>query len=127
MSDTSLEQISILLLAPSRVLSTVLQHELSFLGYKQVLVVHSIETALKSLEQQPQQVLISSMYFEDGDILSLIDKLKQQNINMDILLVSSEQREDKIQRAMEAGVRAVLSRPFKAEELEKYLSEILHP
>lgn len=127
MSVDSPKEISLLVLAPSRVLSMVLQHELHALGYKNIRLAHTIEQVVDTFNKQSADALISSMYFEDGDIFDLIDELKKEHGSMpfELLLVSSEQREEKIEMAIEAGALAVLTRPFKAEELEKYLHNIM--
>lgn len=126
MSVIDPNELSLLVLAPSRVLSRVLQHELNVLGYKNIMLAHTMEQAKDSLVEQKISALISSMYFEDGDIFELINQVKEEQNTMPfkLLLVSSEQREEKINRAIQAGAVAVLTRPFKAEELEHYLHDM---
>lgn len=127
MNEAYRGEISLLLLAPSQVLSVVLQHELRSFGYQEIVLAYNIEQAIQRLLQQPIDALICSMYFEDGDIFDLINALKKnKHIKpVELLLVSSEQREEKIELAIQAGVKAALSRPFQADELKNHLAHII--
>lgn len=127
MSKLRLSDIEILLLAPSRVLSIVLQHELQILGLSHITVVFSIKEALHTLLDSNVHAIIGSMYFEDGDMIDLLQLLKHRGLATDaqVLLVSSEAREQRLQQAIDAGVNAVLPRPFQRENLEQALAEVL--
>lgn len=127
MSKLSLSDIEILLLAPSRVLSIVLQHELQILGLSHITVVFSIKEALHTLPDSHVHAIIGSMYFEDGDMIDLLQLLKHRGLATDaqVLLVSSEAREQRLQQAIDAGVNAVLPRPFQREDLEQALAKVL--
>ena len=123
---SSFDSMTILLLAPSRVLAATLLHELRAIGVDQtVTTCNTIAQALDCLAQQKIDVVISSMYFEDGDVFKLIEQTKMQDALADLifLLVSSEQRKERLEQAREAGVVAVLPRPFARNALENALAD----
>lgn len=123
---SSFDSMTILLLAPSRVLAATLLHELRAIGVDQIVTTcNTIAQALDCLAQQKIDVVISSMYFEDGDVFKLIEQTKMQDALTDLifLLVSSEQRNERLEQAREAGVVAVLPRPFARNALENALAD----
>lgn len=127
MSRISLDNLSILLVAPSRVLSRVLQHELQMMGAQNVRSCFSMEGAWQALQERSTDLVISSMYFEDGDGIGLITRIREndQLANTMFMLVSAEQRVEMLEPIRQAGVMAILPRPFSREALERALNTCL--
>jgi len=119
MSIISLHELSILLVAPSRVLAAVLQKELGDLGALQTVCCKNITDALKQMRDKKPDLVVSSMYFQDGDGLDLITAMRTEVQFEDTLfmLISGEARFEMLDPMRQAGVVAILPRPFTQEAL----------
>ena len=122
-----MDNFSILVVAPSRVLMRVLQHELQLLDAKTVLACCDMVSAWQLLQENPIDLVISSMYFEDGDSLALLQRIKNDQAfsNTLFMLISSEQRSECLEPIRHSGVLAILPRPFSRDQLERALETCL--
>lgn len=122
-----LDSLAILLVAPSRVLGAVLLRELGSMGASQITCCHTVAEALGYLHKQPVDLVVSSMYFEDGNGIDLITRMRQEDSLQHILfmLISSEERYEMLEPVRQAGVMAILPRPFSRDALQRALSTCL--
>jgi two-component system chemotaxis response regulator CheY len=119
MSNVSLQDLTILMVAPSRVLAAVLRKELGDMGAVQTVSCKNISEAMDKMREVQPDLVVSSMYFEDGDGIDLITTMRHEEAFKDTLfmLISSETRFEMLDPVRQAGVVAVLSRPFTQEAL----------
>lgn len=119
MAAIKLEEISILMVVPSRVLGAVLKKELGDLGVMQMVCCKNIQQALQQMRDQKPDLVVSSMYFEDGDGIELISRMREEAALQDMLfmLVSGEERFEMLDQIRQAGVVAMLPRPFTHDAL----------
>ncbi len=127
MTSLSLENLNILMVAPSRVLAAVLKKELGDMGAVQTVSCKSIGEALEKMREVKPNLVVSSMYFEDGDGIALITAMRNEESLKDILfmLISSETRFEMLDPVRQAGVVAILSRPFTQEALTQAVNTTL--
>jgi two-component system chemotaxis response regulator CheY len=127
MASISIQDISILLVAPSRVLGAVLSKELGDLGVVQTICCKNITDAIEKMREIKPDLVVSSMYFEDGDGIDLITQMRHETIFEDTLfmLVSSETRFEMLDPIRQAGVVAILPRPFTQDALSQAFQSAL--
>lgn len=127
MAATRLEEISILMVVPSKVLGAVLRRELGDMGIMQMACCRNIEQALESMRDKKPDLVVSSMYFEDGDGIDLITAMRNESALQHTLfmLISGEERFEMLDPIRQAGVVAMLPRPFTREALNRALANSL--
>lgn len=119
MSALSIDDLSILLVEPSPIQAKCISAELKNNGIKQLESCESIRQALKRLENYQPDLVISSMYFEQGTGTDFV-RLLRANPKLEALpfmLISSEQRWEYLDPIKQAGVIAILPKPFSTQDL----------
>lgn len=125
-------QLSILLIEPSEVQRKVITLHLQEAGVEQVEGVGSIAEAKQKLSYANPDLVASAMYFSDGDADDLLDYMFSQPQLRDIpfMLVSSENKRNYLEQFKQAGVIAILPKPFTFEHLRRALNatmDLLEP
>ncbi len=125
-------QLSILLIEPSDVQRKVVTRHLKEAGVGQVEGVSSIAEAKKKLAYANPDLVASSMYFSDGNADDLLDYMfsQPQLRNIPFMLVSSENKRNYLEQYKQAGVIAILPKPFTFQHLRKALNttvDLLEP
>jgi two-component system chemotaxis response regulator CheY len=84
---------------------------------------------LKELAEQEQKIdfVITDMIMDNGDGVQLVQKMRQEEPfkNLPILILTSENDRQSVVKAIKAGVDAYLIKPWKLEDLEAKIVEIL--
>jgi len=123
MSSISISDLSILLLEPSATqLKVILQH-LKEEGIAHIEGASSGELALQQLTTYKPDLIISSMYLPDMTATELVVRLKKSQELSDIpfMLISSETKFSALDPIRQAGVVAILPKPFDHEDLQRAL------
>ena len=86
-----------------------------------------VNQAIETITKQGADLVISAMYFEDGTGLDLIKQIKNNEslASTAFMLVSSENRVEKLEEFKQSGVAAILPKPFTPENLAKALKASL--
>jgi len=91
-------------------------------------VVRSIEEARQVLMNNRWDAVITDMSLGDGNILDLIESLRQQGCTLPpILLMSGFLYEQSLQRARSLGIQHILTKPFTPTDLLDNLKQMLAP
>lgn len=127
MISETMQDLKILMLAPSRVLAAVLRKELGDMAGVQTVSCKNIAEALGQMHAARPDLVVSSMYFEDGDGIDLITAMRNDEPLSGTLfmLISSETRFEMLGPVRQAGVAAMLSRPFTEEALTQAVQNTL--
>lgn len=129
MSRLSIEDLCILLVEPSQTQRKIIVNKLMLAKVGRVDAMSSIQEALCFIMTQGivPDLVISAMYFNDMTGLELIGKLREnpKYENIPFMLNSSEENLENLQDIMQAGVVAILPKPFNGPELQKALSASL--
>ena len=117
-------QLSILLIEPSEVQRKVISRHLAEAGVNQVEGVATISEAKVKLSYAQPDLVASAMYFADGDADDLLDYMFSQPQLREIpfMLVSSEHKRNYLEQFKQAGVIAILPKPFTYDHLRRALS-----
>jgi two-component system chemotaxis response regulator CheY len=127
MKSIRIEDLSILLVEPSIAQSKIIKSALNAGGVSQVELAHSIDDALLRLQDYQPDVVISSMYFEGGTGTDLLLKIRHnpEMENLPFMLVSSETKFEYLDPIKQAGVVAILPKPFDLKDLRQALRATL--
>lgn len=89
--------------------------------------VSTVAEAKAALRSHSADVVVSAMYFEDGTAIDLLKFMKQEGEfeSIPFMLISSENRLSKLEEFKQAGVAAILPKPFEPLHLSRALSASL--
>jgi two-component system chemotaxis response regulator CheY len=109
-----IKDLTVLLIEPSSTQSKILKQVLTDEGICKIDIIGNGQAALSYLEGCHPDLVISAMYFEDMTAIDLLKTIRNQSNTMDInfMLVSSETSFNMINPIKQAGVLAVLPKPF---------------
>lgn len=127
MSQINLIELSILLVEPSKTQSKVIMSHLAKEGVADIECVDSGQLALQKLNQYQPDLIISSMYLSDMTATDLVVQVKNDEGLKEIpfMLISSETRFSALDPIRQAGVVAILPKPFNHEDLKRALKTTL--
>ncbi len=127
MDKLQISDLSIILVEPSNTQRKLIVNELDEAG---VLEIESIESGTKALQRIPlvhPDLVISSMYLPDMTGTELITSMRNADMIKDIpfMLISSEKNFKRLEPIRQAGVVAILPKPFTRSELSRALASTL--
>ncbi|GAC03641.1 response regulator [Paraglaciecola chathamensis] len=127
MQKILLADLSIILVEPSdtqrKIISTLLHKE----NVENVNAVSNVKEAIEAINKQGADLVVSSMYLEDGTGVDILKSIKNspEHCSIPFMLVSSENRPEKLEEFKQAGVAAMLPKPFSTENLSRALKASL--
>lgn len=123
MQRLALSEVSIILVEPSDTQRKIIIKQLAAADISQVEAVGSVKQAMQAINKYGADLVVSAMYFEDGTGLDIINQIKNNDslASTPFMLVSSEQRLEKLEEFKQAGVAAILPKPFAPENLTRAL------
>ena len=123
----NVSEMSILLIEPSKTQQKVISNHLSSEGINYLECTHCGTDALAILETYQPDLVISSLYLPDMTATELVIKAKHSHSLKDtaFMLISSETRFDALDPIRQAGVVAILPKPFSHKDLVRALRTTL--
>lgn len=123
MTSLNIEDLSILLVEPSSTQLKVIIKHLNEEGIANIEGAGSGEAALAILADYKPDLIISSMYLPDMTAGEMIVKIKEieELSQVPFMLISSETRFSALDPIRQAGVVAILPKPFDREDLRRAL------
>lgn len=118
-----IDQIHVVLVEPSSAQHKIIKGYLRELGVNYIDWVQTGAEAMALLRKHSPDLLISSMYLEDTTGTELIQSIRAGDICRDVpyMLISSETSYRYLEPIRQAGVIAILPKPFALEQLERSL------
>lgn len=123
MERLSQSDLSILLAEPSAMQRKVIEQELNLEQVTAIDHATSVQEALQQAITLRPDLIASAYYFEDGTAIDLVEQLRQHPELHDtpFMLVSSETRHEQLEALRQAGVIAILPKPFSRQHLNNAL------
>ena len=120
MLSLSTSDLSILLVEPSQTQLKVIIHHLRLENVTNIESASSGNEALKLLSTLKPDVIISSMYLPDMTAVQLVEKIRMTPELKDLpfMLISSETKFSALDPIRQAGVVAILPKPFDHKDLK---------
>jgi len=127
MEKLSISDLNILLVEPSDTQRKIITSLLLKENVKEIDAVSTVAEASAGLKSLSADLVVSAMYFEDGTGLDLLKKIKEDKnlAATPFMLVSSENRLAKLEEFKQAGVAAILPKPFEPLHLSRALNASL--
>ncbi len=119
--------LSVALVEPSTTQQHIIVKHLETLGVTNTTCYHDTAAALAGISERVPDLMISTMHLPDGTGTELAQVLRKDPRTVDLLfmLVSSETAYRYLEPLKQAGVVAILPKPFQASDLRKALSSTL--
>ncbi len=123
----SLQDLTLLLVEPSPTQARIIRDHLVDVGLQHIEVVGTGADALQYMQQHIPDVVASAMYFPDMTGSDLIGTMRDDLRLRDVpfMLVSSETHPRNLEPVRQAGVMALLPKPFRVEDLTRALNASL--
>ncbi len=123
MTQMSISDLTVLLIEPSCTQAKIIQQVLQEEGVSKLDIRKSGADALTYLSSYQPDLVISAMYFEDMTAIELLHNIRKDESlhHVNFMLVSSETSFDMIDPIKQAGVLAVLPKPFDRQSLHRGL------
>jgi two-component system chemotaxis response regulator CheY len=123
MSLLSIKQLEILLVEPSSTQRKIIEDYLHQLGAEHLHWVDNGEQALEQMRNRQTDLVISAMHLPDMTGTELIQQMRADAGLLDVafMLISSETHIRYLEPLRQAGVMAILPKPFSLEQLRKSL------
>ena len=128
MFQKSLADLFVLLVEPSKAQAKYIHKELRDAGINHFSIALDGESALSSLVTDKPDLVISSMYLPDMTASDLVHRMREDEELHDIafMLISSETGFEAIDPIRQAGVTAILPKPFESAQLKRGLYNTLN-
>ncbi|CAG9000842.1 MAG: Regulator of RpoS [Candidatus Celerinatantimonas neptuna] len=119
MERMSLSELTILLVEPSLTQRNIIHRRLHDAGVDSFLFAEDCESAYQVATVKSPDLVISSMYFSDGTATDLINRIRANALSqsMAFMLISSEDKHHSLDAIKQAGVIAILPKPFQLVDL----------
>jgi len=126
-SRLSLDDLAIMLVEPSTTQRRVIERQLKEQGIKTLEAVGSAREALTRMRVFIPDLIISSLYLPDADAHELFALMQKDQRLSEVakMVVSSEQKRENLEAIRQAGVLALLPKPFDRNDLKRALSSTL--
>jgi two-component system chemotaxis response regulator CheY len=123
MSLLSIEQLEILLVEPSSTQRRIIEDQLLQLGAGALHWTDSGRTGLEQMRAHPPDLVVSAMHLPDMTGTELVQQMRSDDTLMDtaFMLISSETGIRYLEPLRQAGVIAILPKPFDIDQLGKSL------
>ena len=127
MSDKSISDLFVLLVEPSHTQAKFILKELKAAGIAHFDAATDGQSALESMKSHRPDLVISAMYLPDMTATELVQSMRKDSELSDIafMLISSETGFDQIDPIKQAGVSAILPKPFQFQQLKRALYNTL--
>ncbi|WP_455204937.1 response regulator [Kaarinaea lacus] len=128
MSVLTIDQIYVLLVEPSKAQQRIIDTYLSHMGVVNKQWVQNATQALAVMHKGKPDLVISAMHLEDMTGTELVQTMRMEPQLQDVpfMLISSETHYRYLEPIRQAGVIAILPKPFNAEQLKKALDSTVH-
>jgi len=123
----SIADLAVTFIEPSSTQRKVIAGHLNKLGLSKVDWFNDGESALKDMYQYQPDLVVSAMHLPDMSGTELVQKMRADDAleHIPFMVVSSENSDYYLEPARQAGVVAILSKPFDPDELKKALYSTL--
>lgn len=124
----TLDQLHVLLVEPSGTQQRIIANHLNGFGVMAIDRVATGREALTSLDPQVHALIISAMHMQDMTGTELVQNMRMDERLRDIpfMLISSETHFRYLEPIRQAGVIAILPKPYEIEQLHRALYSTVH-
>jgi two-component system chemotaxis response regulator CheY len=127
MEKLLIPDLNIMLVEPSDTQRKIISQLLIKEKVSEVDPLSNLAEAKAALKSHCSDVIVSAMYYEDGTAIDLLKFIKEdpELASVPFMLISSENRLSKLEEFKQAGVAAILPKPFEPLHLSRALKASL--
>lgn len=127
MQSLDIGDLAVLLIEPSCTQAKIIRDQLRGQGVEKIDTAATGRDGLSRLAHYMPDLVISSMYLPDMTAVDLVTQLRTESRyhHLPFVLVSSETRLEELEPIRQAGVVAILPKPFKIKDLRRALQNTL--
>ncbi|MBT5377206.1 MAG: response regulator [Nitrospinaceae bacterium] len=109
--------------------SKLLTCHLRVMGYRNITEVKDGSLALEQMHKEKPDLVIADWHMPNLNGLDLFKAIREVALWQDILflMVTVEKDHNKVQEAIQAGVRDYIVKPLNVENLKRKMDELLNP
>jgi len=115
----------ILVIDDERIALRNLEHVMKKEGYE-VMATQSGPNALKLLEEQPFDVVLTDLRMEKVDGMQILNKSRELYPDTEVIMITGYATLDSAVESMKHGAFYYIAKPFKLEEVRKVVKEAVH-
>ena len=107
--------------------SKLMTYHLRMMGFKNVTEVADGDSALEQMKKEKADLVIADWHMPNLNGLDLFKAIREEELWRDIpfLMVTVEKDGQKVQKAIQAGVRDYIVKPIKVENFKRKIHELL--
>ncbi len=94
-------------------------------GFEVIGLSHSLEQTEQMVEILEPDLLLLDIHFPDGNGLDYLKKIREQNINTDVILMTAARDIDTLKSAMHGGIFDYIVKPLVFERIEDSMNRYL--
>ena len=123
MSRLSISELYILLIEPSATQRRIIESKIREVGNEHIESVSTPDDAWESMKSATPDLVVSCMYFDRMTGCEFLQRIRadEQLKDVPFMLISSETRFENLEPAKQAGVMAILPKPFSVSDLKMAL------
>lgn len=123
-----INDIAVLLVEPSATQQKIIRRQLQDVGVSKLILHDNGSAALQDMQSSPPDVVISALYLPDMTGTELVHQMRNNAATESIgfILISSETRFRYLDPIRQAGVIAILPKPFDSQELRVAMHNTLN-
>ncbi len=123
MSTMGIDELTVLLVEPSSSQKRMISEQLEALGVRFILHAEDGKSSLEMMRSETPDIVLSALYLEDMSGSDLVSAMRRDNElqALPFILISSETGIRYLDPVRQSGAVAILSKPFKTEDLNKAL------
>jgi two-component system, chemotaxis family, chemotaxis protein CheY len=107
--------------------SKLMTYHLKMMGFKNIIEVEDGNSALEQLKKEKADLVIADWHMPNMNGLNLFRAIRQEELwqSIPFLMVTVEKDHEKVQEAIQAGVRDYIVKPIKGETFKRKVLELL--
>jgi len=128
MDNITLDQLSILLVEPSSTQRRIITNHLNGFGVMNINTFATGTDAIETMDKDKHDLVISAMHLEDMTGTELVQNMRMDDATSEIpfMLISSETDFRYLEPIRQAGVIALLPKPYEIDQLKRALFSTVH-
>jgi two-component system chemotaxis response regulator CheY len=127
MESLTISDLYIMLIEPSSIQARIIMKSLEAAGVNSPVIMQDGQSALEAMTREQPDLVISAMHLPDMTGTQLVQTMREHDELEDVpfMLISSETSEQYLEPIRQAGVIAILPKPFDPKDLRRALYSTL--
>ena len=120
---------NVLIVDDSTSMRSVIKKTLEISGFNigEIFEAGNGREALDVLDKQWADIILTDIHMPDMDGFSFLKELQKDEVlsSTRVVVVTTDSREERIELLMDMGVKALIRKPFRPEQIKKVLLDVL--